>query len=368
MSAQAPSEMEAVKEAIRRAALDLSFVRLGFTSAAPFPEAERAWRSWIEQGCQAGMAFLEKPRADPGALLPSAKSILVAALPYERSTSGPVASYARGADYHYVVGQMLEELARLLPDLVGRPVDARACVDTAPLFERAAAERAGVAFIGKSCMAIIPGHGSAFVLGELITDLAFDPDEPATPRCGRCTACLDACPTGALVAPYRLDSRRCLSYLTIESRASWPRELRPLAGETLFGCDRCQQACPYNARPGPASLGLAASDRLRSPAAAAWAELTSSGYRRLVAGTPLRRASRRQLMRNAVVALGNSGGPEAETVLVRVLRREESALVREHAAWALGRLRSAGAQAELERVRREDPDASVRAEAEAALA
>ena len=332
------------------AARELGFARAGLCDALPFGRGGDALRAWLANGHHGDMAYMAHPdRRDPAVAAHGARSILVVACAYG-GEPGPVARYARGEDYHRVVRAKLDELARLAGG--GRP-----CVDTAPVLEREAAMRAGVAFIGKSTLAIVPGHGSYVLLGELLLDRALPADPPMRPRCGRCTLCLDACPTRAFVGPFELDARRCISYLTIEHRGIIARHLRPLVGSRVFGCDVCQEVCPYNATGKPrlleARLDGDISARLSHPTkgtpgtgrATPQVELlvrllrsTSGDYRRLTRGTALARTSREQLARNAAVALGNAGDASAAGALAEAAHGHRSALVRAHAVWALHRL------------------------------
>jgi epoxyqueuosine reductase len=221
---------------------------------------------------------------------------------------------------------------------------ARACVDTAPLLEREAAQMAGLGFLGKNTMLIAPGQGSGILLGALLTDvpLAREMSQPEAPGpgCGRCRACLDACPTQAFVGEYLLDARRCISYLTIELEGSVPRELRPLVGTRVFGCDECQTTCPFNQgrRQAPGAPEFAPRGAVTTKTLIDLLFLGSAQYRALVRGTALRRTFRIQLCRNAAVALGNSGSAEAIAPLLRAAESHAFELVREHAAWGLGRL------------------------------
>ena len=236
---------------------------LGFVRAAIVPiEAPRRhalYTSWLAAGHAGEMAYLA--RADLRALLATAKSLVVVALAYDRADPIPVdallrgriARYARGEDYHLVMRDKLVLLADRIAKELGRPVASRPCVDSAPVLEREWAERAGIGFVAKNTMLIAPGAGSYIVLGELLLDVelpATAPAEPAKSRCGQCRSCLDACPTGAFVDAYVLDARRCISYLTIEHHGVIPRELRASIGSWVFGCDVCQEVCPYNAGAG----------------------------------------------------------------------------------------------------------------------
>jgi epoxyqueuosine reductase len=343
----------ALADAIRDAALSLGFARVGFCPVEPFERARLALADWLSKGRHGDMTYLAgEARHDPRQLLPEARSLIVVALPYGGDAAsapearhlpltGQIARYARGADYHSVLKERLRLLADRCAQLSGRSVLARPCVDTAPLLEREAARRAGIGFTAKSTLTIAPGLGSYVLLGELLIDLELAPDQPLARGCGSCTTCLVACPTGAFVDAYTLDARRCISYLTIELKGPIPRPLRPLIGRWVFGCDVCQEVCPFNQsrRARPADGALAARDRLSEPELASLLHLTASGYRRFVKRSALRRIGRVQLQRNAAVALGNSCAPEAVEPLARSLRESNSALVREHVAWALGRLR-----------------------------
>jgi len=258
-----------------------------------------------------------------------------------------IARYARGADYHVVMRRKLTALAEAVAAGVGRPVAARACVDSAPLLERDLAEVAGIGFAAKNTMLIAPGLGSYILLGELLLDIAAAPTtalDAAAPRCGSCRACLDACPTGAFVGAHVLDARRCISYLTIEHRGVIDRALRPAMGAMIFGCDICQEVCPFNAAapdrtPPDPELAPLTDDR-GAPDLARLLGLGANQMRRFLDGTALRRANRDQLLRNVCIALGNSGDAAAIPALARALA-DRSPIVRGHAAWGLGRLGAA---------------------------
>jgi epoxyqueuosine reductase len=347
---------------------------VGFTSVAPFPEDAAHLDRWRAAGRHGEMHFLTDPadRTTPRALLPTARTIISVALPHARNVAagdalcGSVARYAQGADYHAVLKQYLRELADRVAGLAG-PLVARACVDTAPITEHAAAARAGVGFAGRNTLTIVPGAGSYVLLGELLVDVQLLPDAPVVPRCGRCTRCLDACPTSAFVGPYELDARRCISYLTIELRGSIPHELRPLIGTRVFGCDACQEVCPYNRprRPPPPAAALRPRPALQAPDLVELLWLGSAAHRRLTRGTALQRVSRTRLARNAAVALGNCRDVAAIEPVAEALTRHPSSLVRGHAAWALARLDDGAAGPLLERASRDDPDEFVRTEARA---
>ena len=372
----------ALSAAVVEAARELGFHAVGIAPALP---ARRfaAFEEWLARGMHGDMAYLadpahREPRADVRTLLAGARSVVVVALAYDASVvplerlRGQVARYARNRDYHSIIKARLRELADRLSRLAGRPVAARPCVDTAPVLERELAERAGLGFVGKNTLLIAPGLGSYLLLGEVILDVELEPtaaSEPAKSRCGACTACLDACPTEAFVGPHVLDARRCISYLTIEHRGAIPRELRRALGTRIFGCDVCQEVCPFNAA-APARIapdaGLALTVRAAEKSAPDLIRTLGLGaaqMRQLVRGTPLRRAGRDGLLRNVCVALGNAGDPAAIPALARALAGDRSSLVRGHAAWALGQL---GARDVLAAARDRDP--SVESEIAAALA
>lgn len=361
--------------ALRAAARALGFARVGFASVESLDIDQGRLEGWLQRGHHGEMAYMAgASRAEPRALLAEARSVIVVALPYARGDvvplrtsragsvlTGSIARYARGEDYHLVLKRKLRALADACANITGRAVLARPCVDSAPLLERALAHRAGVGFPGKSTMTIVPGVGTYVLLGELITDLELEPCAPEGSGCGRCTACLDACPTGAFVDAHTLDARRCISYLTIELRGVIPRELRALMGRMVFGCDVCQEVCPFNhsPRPRPAAPELAPRPELTEPDLIALLELSSSSYKRLVRNTALRRVSRVLLQRNAAVALGNSGGREALAPLLRALRTNPNALVRLHCAWSVGQLGYPEARSELLEASRHETDSEV---------
>jgi epoxyqueuosine reductase len=287
-------------------------------------------------------------RVDPRALMPTAKSLVLLGLNYgpaddplaalARTDAGAISVYARNRDYHDVIKGRLKELAAFLaaaarPDVAGVKV----FVDTAPLMEKPLAARAGLGWQGKHTNLVSREFGSWLFLGAILTDLALPPDAPETDHCGTCRACLDACPTDAFPAPYRLDARRCISYLTIEHKGPIPRDLRPAIGNRVYGCDDCLAVCPWNKY---ASLGreakLAARTDLAAPPLAELAALDDAGFRKLFAGSPIKRIGRARFLRNVLIAIGNSGRPPlAESALARL---GDEPLVRGAAIWALSRL------------------------------
>jgi epoxyqueuosine reductase len=340
---------------------------LGFDLAGIAPVGSpghfAAFEAWLAAGHQGEMAYMEKRpslRADPGQLAPGARTIIVVGANYHAGplsepvdpSRGRFARYAWAADYHDVFKSALYGLDAFIRERSGRTVHGKVCVDTAPLLERAFAAQAGVGFIGRNTCLITPGLGSWTFLGALLVPESLDATAttiaprlassvlsgPVAAGCGRCTRCLDACPTGAFVAPYVLDARRCISYLTIELREPIPRDLCSLVGNWIFGCDICQEVCPYNrAAPiapwqalGP-DWGRAALPLL------GLLSLGEEGFRSRFRATPVFRAKRRGLVRNACVAAGNWGDPAAAPILAQLLEDPEPA-VRGHAAWALGRI------------------------------
>jgi epoxyqueuosine reductase len=376
VDALATRDARSLADRIRDAALALGFARVGFCPVEPFEQGARALADWLAAGRNGEMAYLAGERSDPRALLGEARTLIVVALAYGAQPgeaqpasggsalvplTGLVARYARGADYHELMKVRLRQLADQCAALSGRAILARACVDTAPLLEREAARRAGLGFTAKSTMTIVPGLGSYILLGELLVDVELSPGTPIAPSCGSCRSCLDACPTSAFVDAYTLDARRCISYLTIELRGAIPRPLRPLIGRWVFGCDVCQEVCPFNhsRRPRPVDPELGPRSVLTDPDLVALLHITTSEHRRLVRGTALSRVSRPRLQRNAAVALGNTRRAEAVAPLAHSLAANPSALVRGHCAWALGRIGTDAALTALSERRRVETDASV---------
>jgi epoxyqueuosine reductase len=350
---------EALRDLVVASARRHGFHRVGIVPIEPGRRTD-LYRDWLAAGHHGEMAYLATPehlagRADPRALLAAARTVIVVALAYGKDAPPPpggvrglIARYARGTDYHMVVRDRLRLVAGELAAALARPVASRVCVDAAPLAERELAERAGLGFAAKNTMLIAPGLGSYVVLGELLVDaeLAATPPPARDRGCGQCRACLDACPTGAFVDAYVLDARRCISYLTIEHDGPIPPELRPAMGAMIFGCDVCQEVCPYNAAAPdrhPPAAELTPRDAAHAhPDLVALAAAGANQLRQFVKRTALRRVDRRRLLRNVAVALGNSGAPDAAPAAIALLAHTE-ALVRGHAAWAVATLAGAGA-------------------------
>jgi epoxyqueuosine reductase len=303
--------------AVKLLAEEIGFDRVGVASAVPIARREFFDR-WLAVGFAGTMAYLHRNRAgrhNPAALLPGARAIIVAAVNYYRADastpstpSGRIARYALGRDYHKVVKKKLIRLVDRLRAVVDESFDAKVCVDTAPIIERELAAAAGIGWIGKNTMALHPKLGSYFFLGEIVTTLALDPDGPMVDHCGTCTRCLDACPTAAFPEPYVMNAARCISYLTIEHREEIPEALRIGMGNWLYGCDICQEVCPYNRRPPTTrepDFTPRPVDAMVDPAAVLnWSE---ERYREVVRGSAMKRATLSMWKRNAAVVLGNRG-------------------------------------------------------------
>lgn len=352
-------------ERIKDKAYELGFDLIGVAPAGPARHG-RAFRRWLAQGYAAEMGWLGREpqrREDPRQVLPGARSVVAAGLSYfvldpplelwQDPARGRIARYAWGLDYHDVMLPRLQELAGFIEQEAGSPINQRAYVDTGPVLERDVAAMAGLGFIGKNSLLINPGYGSYLFLGEILVDVELEYDEPApdggasyrsgsqiTGTCGKCTRCLDICPTHAFPAPYVVNSRRCISYLTIELKGAIPLELRPLLGNWIFGCDECQSICPWvrrYSRPGRTGF-LHYDPELAAPRLVDLMTLDEPAFRTRFKKTPVGRARRRGLLRNVAVALGNWGSPEALPVLEQALSDPEP-LIREHAAWAIARIK-----------------------------
>jgi epoxyqueuosine reductase len=334
---------------LRDRARSAGFCVAGAAPAARLGEADEL-ASFVAGGHHAGMDWLARDmadRGDPRAVLPGARSVVVLGAEYPAAVGEPepgqarVASYARLADYHDVLLPAARQVAGWLED-----DEARCYVDTGPVMEKVWAQRAGLGWIGRQTHLVSRSHGCWLLLAVVLTRREVAAAAPHVDRCGRCERCVDACPSGALIAPGRMDARRCLSYLTIEHRGPIPRELRSRVGDSLFGCDRCLRACPWNRFAGRAvHPGL----QVKLPASFDAAEILAMdgrAFRRTFAGTPVLRARRRGLLRNAAIVLGNGGDRRAVPALARSLREEPDEVVRHHVAWALAELGGEGASDE----------------------
>lgn len=367
--------MTRLRHEVLRRGEALGFIRPRIAHVGPTGR-DAFYARWLADGRAGDMRFLQhhvKVRLDPRTRYPWARSVVSAFYPYapppppqvawRAELRGRIAAYALGRDYHAEMSERLAAWARAVEELAPG-VRAAGFVDTAAIFEHEWAARAGVGWTGKHTLTLSEDAGSYAFLGELLIGAELEPDPPAVDRCGTCTRCIDACPTGAIEPGYRLDPRRCISYLTIELRGAIPAELRPALGEWLFGCDLCQLACPWNRD------AASAPDERLAPDLRATLALDDAGFAGRYGDTALVRTGRIGLARNAAVVLGNTGNPEALPALAAALREHDAPLVRQHAAWAVGRLlvvTGARARAALDAARR-DRDPAVRAEAEAALA
>lgn len=302
---------ESLESAIKRRAGELGFDPVGITTLGP-ARTHDAFLDWLERGYSGEMTYLARgaeKRRDTRLPFAGVKTAIVVALNYGgKQVAGPIARYARGADYHDVMLERLNTLHLFLREITQREVRGKAYVDTGPILERDLAQRAGLGWIAKNTMLVNPRRGSFFFLGALLVDLDLHPDAPfEADRCGTCTRCLDACPTDAFVAPRTLDATRCISYLTIEHRSDIAEELQPLMGELIYGCDICQDVCPWNHR-FATELGdpaLAARPDNDRPDLSELLHLTEETFRQRFKGSPIKRAKRSGLARNAAIALKN---------------------------------------------------------------
>jgi len=362
-------------------ALEAGFDRAGVATLEPAATGE-AFVRWIERGDQAGMGYLSRrleARLAPGTIIPEARSALCVALQYhplsnkDGEAGDPegdlwprVARYARGRDYHDVMGERLAALEeRILAAFPG--TGSRRYVDTGPVLERELAARAGLGAVGKNTNLLHPEAGSWFLLGELFLTLDLAPDVPLADLCGSCTRCLEACPTGALPAPYHLDSNRCISYWTIEHRGVFPPEAREMMGTWVFGCDVCQEVCPWNSAPAWASHPeLALPDERAGLDLIQLLLLSRDDYVERFRGSPMKRPKREGLQRNSAVAMGNRRDPRYVPALATALR-EATPAVRAPAAWALGRIGGPDARRLLAEALDVEADEAVKAEIRTAL-
>src|ERR1017187_97299 len=367
-----------MKAAIRQRALELGFDDCRFTIAAA-PDSADAFQKWIAEKQHGEMAWLERnapKRIDPQRVLNGARSVICLAASYEknegqkskrpltpslspsdgervsaervrgslpstldpRPRTGLVARYARFADYHDVLGERLKQLTAFINRPGGTDTSSLWYVDTGPVLERDFAQRAGLGFVGKHTNLISRRLGNWIFLAEILTTLELEPDAPEQNHCGKCTRCITACPTNAITAPFELDARKCISYLTIELKGAIPVELRPAIGNRIYGCDDCLAACPWNrfAREGNLMKPHARQD-LAAPDLIELLQLDDAGFKSRFAGTPMLRTKRRGVLRNVCVALGNVGDETALPFLEKAARDKEP-LIAEHAHWAMGQI------------------------------
>jgi epoxyqueuosine reductase len=373
--------VSALVSQIKNAAFELGFEVAGITSVEPLERDDNAFHDWCANGHAADMDYMTRRtelHGNPRALVPYAHSLITLAVDYgvdapqfeHEHRFGRVARYAWGLDYHDVVKPRLTALAARIEKLAGREIHARCFVDAVPLLERAAAARAGLGFFGKNTNLLRPRNGSWFFLSEILLDLELPADNREIKvSCGSCRRCLDACPTNAFPAPYVLDSRKCISYLTIENKGAIPRGLREAMGDWVFGCDVCQDVCPFNRFATDArwpEFHPQAGVGPRLDLVEVLSIATDEEFRARFRGTPLTRPKRRGLLRNAAVVAANVGATAAVPALIDRVENDPEPLIRSHALWSLSRLDGKRVAA-AERALKNDADNLVREEAEAIL-
>jgi epoxyqueuosine reductase len=368
-----------LKSMLREAAKAQGFDAVGFTRPDAAPQMKARLESFLAEGAHGDMDWLKTSadrRTDPRVMWSGVRSIVMLGMNYGPDTDplailkqrerGAISVYAHcHNDYHDVIKQRLKTLARWLTAQAGGEV--KVFVDTAAVMEKPLAASAGLGWQGKHTNLVSREHGSWLFLGAIFTTLEFAPDEPEIDHCGSCRACLDICPTAAFPEPYRLDARRCISYLTIEHKGPIARELRPLMGNRIYGCDDCLAVCPWNkfAQAGREAK-LAAREALRAPKLADLAKLDDAQFRALFAKTAIKRTGRERFVRNVLIAIGNSGEP-AFAPQIENLMRDSSALVRGAAVWAMSRIDRRRLAALADSVRRAESDPNVHEEWAAAL-
>ena len=350
MTGGAPTDTASTLEArLTRRALALGFDEMRIADAVVPRERQEAYARFIRAGRHGGMAWLARDpqrRATPRGMWPAAESVVVCATNYgpehdprpllERRDRGNISVYARNRDYHQLIKGRLKQLASWLHAQTGDAV--KVFVDTAPLLEKPLAQRAGLGWQGKHTNLVSRRHGSWLFVGEILTERRLEPDAAETDRCGACRRCLDVCPTDAFPAPYELDARRCISYLTIEHKGHVDRQLRPLMGNRVFGCDDCLAVCPWNRFARVAGEArFHAREELRAPALADLASLDDAAFRALFTASPVKRIGRDRFIRNVLIAIGNSGD-QALLASAGALLDDPSPLVRAMAVWATARL------------------------------
>jgi epoxyqueuosine reductase len=334
-----------MKEPIRQRAMELGFDDCRFTSAAA-PDAAKQFQNWVAEGKFGEMAWIEKnaeKRIEPQKVLPEAKTAICLAVSYDPGSrpqepddkNGVIARYARFDDYHDVVGERLKLLTQFVNEIGGGQARSLWYVDTGPILERDFAQRAGIGFVGKHTNLISRRFGNWIFLAEILTTLEVEPDAPEKNHCGKCARCIEACPTNAITAPFQLDARRCISYLTIELKGSIPVEFRRAIGNRIYGCDDCLAVCPWNkfAHEGRLMKSHARND-LEQPELIKLLSLDEKGFKERFKCSPILRTKRRGLLRNVCVALGNTGDASALPALEKASQDPEP-LIAEHARWAM---------------------------------
>ena len=343
--------MLTLTQQIHERANELGFELVGITPAAQSETIAR-YRQWIENGYAGKMGYLERHlplKVDVRQLLTEAKSVISLAMNYytldppkalaEDPARGQISRYAWGDDYHDVIRQRLSELVDFIQKTAETELKTRVCVDTAPIIEREYAQKAGIGWIGKNTNLIHWRSGSWYFLAEVLINIDLESDTvPLRGSCGTCTRCIEACPTDAIIEPNLLDSRLCISYLTIELKESIPEALRPKIGNLIFGCDICQEVCPWNSKAVPTDEpAFQPRDGNLTPKLLSLLGMTQQEFSRRFKGSPIKRTKRRGFLRNVLIAIGNWGEPRAVPALKGALTDDEP-LVRSHAAWALGKI------------------------------
>ena len=370
---------KALSERIQAKAAEFGFAACGIARADAAPASAERLRQWLAEGAHGDMIWMEsraEQRGSPAGLWPEARSVIALGMDYapgrdplalaEARDRGRISVYAQGGDYHDLVKRQLKALARWLVAEAGG--DLKVFVDTAPVMEKPLAAAAGLGWQGKHTNLVSREHGSWLFLGAIYTTLDLDPSAPGNDSCGSCDACQRACPTAAFPAPYRLDARRCISYLTIEHAGPIPHEFREAIGNRIYGCDDCLAVCPWNKFAAAAHANRAFHPRaeLAAPALADLLALDDAGFREVFAGSPIKRIKRDRMVRNAAIAAGNSGDP-ALIEPVAALLDDDAAVVRGAAIWALARLDPERFIAECDRRAAEEDDTTVREEWQAAI-
>lgn len=344
-----------LRQRLEDKARELGFAAVGVARADAAPKSGERLRQWLASGAHGDMIWMEEKadrRASPAGLWPDVRSVISLGMSYAPALDplaladcpdrGRISVYAQGADYHDVIKKALKALARWLIEQEGG--DLKVFVDTAPVMEKPLAEAAGLGWQGKHTNLVSRSDGSWLFLGAIYTTLELEPDAPHRAHCGSCSACLDICPTDAFPAPFQLDARRCISYLTIEHKGPIPHEFRAAIGNRIYGCDDCLAVCPWNRFAATARANRAFLPRaeLVAPALSDLLALDDAAFRKVFAGSPIKRIGRNRMVRNAAIAAGNSGRAELVPVLERLVEDEDE-VVAEAALWALGRLRPATA-------------------------
>jgi len=351
MSSGASTPTEQLASQIREWGRQLGFQQVGFTSIDLQDDAARL-QAWLDAGMHGEMDYMQRhgsKRSHPEELVPGTVSVISVRMDYLPAESGDpaklldepeqayISRYALGRDYHKVLRRRLQKLADKICTAIG-PFGYRAFVDSAPILEKPLANKAGLGWAGKHTNIINKGSGSWFFLGELLTDLPLTPDTPSSEHCGSCTACIDVCPTDAIVAPFKLDARRCISYLTIELKGSIPEEFRAAIGNRIYGCDDCQLFCPWNKFAEPtAEDDFAPRHNLDTASLAELFNWTEDEWLEKTAGSAIRRIGYERWLRNIAIALGNAPGTPNVIAALKEKRHYPSTLVQEHVAWALAR-------------------------------